>query len=787
MIVAPTDEEAKHLDRCLESVAPYVDSVWITVTGSNEAVERVCGKWEANVSHFGWTDDFSAAREFNASQVKADWYLWLDADDTLAGAERLHDLVDECERGRINGCYLRYQYSFDGNGNCVDDHWKLQLARNDGHWRWKGAIHEDMLPNGQARWVKSPAIGRIHHAEGGRPKASIERNLRILLREAERDPKEPRTKFYLGRTYLALGECQKAVDVLFDYLSVSGWDDERYEARILIGNALVKTGQLDEALKSYNDAILEKEEYPDAYVQKATAYLMKGEWNKALYNYKTSLGMAEPEGATYHNPMQVRRDVYVGISACYLNLGMLAEADRAVRAALKADPKFKEALELRAMIDPELAKLRVRNGYVTIAKALMDSKQEQKILPLLHSFPREMADDEVYLSLAHTYLKPKEWPEKSIAVYCGATAEPWRPGDEDGKGIGGSETAVIKLTQELSRIGWDVTVFNEGNWPPEGETVNGVKWRNYWAFNPHDDYDALWVWRHPELFDLPLSARISVLDLHDTMSQFDLTEERLGRIDRVFVKTAYHRSLYPKVPDSKFTVIGNGIDLSRWDMPNVPVREPHRFIYSSTPNRGLDVVLTMWPRIRERLPDAELHVFYGWNTFYRLEKDNPERMSWMKRIQAMASQPGVLDHGRRGQRELAVEQLKSSFWIYPTYFPEIHCITACEMQAAGVIPLTTGFAALAETQKSGLAMPGDPYDPNWQEQFVDAVMRFAGDDGLMAHERAKAKGAAKEFSWEKVAQLWDHEIQRDTDELRPAGPPRGDDGGVQGEGVGELA
>jgi glycosyltransferase involved in cell wall biosynthesis len=261
----------------------------------------------------------------------------------------------------------------------------------------------------------------------------------------------------------------------------------------------------------------------------------------------------------------------------------------------------------------------------------------------------------------------------------------------------------------------------------------------------------------PSLLDMDFDAKKIVLDMHDVSGAPEFTKERLAKVDKIFVKTDYHRSLYPDVPDEKFVIVGNGIDLARFE--GEEKRHPHRFIYSSGPSRGLDYILYMWPEIREALPDAELHVFYGWESFYELEKGNPERMEWMRMVQNMMKQEGVFDHGRVGQKELAREMMKASYWIYPTDFPEIHCITALEMQAAGVYPLTTGYAALEETQKFGLKMPGDPKDEAWRQKFTEAVVQCVKENKDTNKTANKIKKLATEFSWDDVANTWNNELQ----------------------------
>ncbi len=739
LITSRADEEkARALG---ESLRPHVDEVVITVADTDEHAD------------FKWIDDFSAARNFNFAQTKADWILWLDADDTLEHPENLKELIKIAEERNISGFWFKYKYAFDENGNCVDEHWKAQLLKNDGHFEWKGAIHEDPIQLRPVTWTMTDKCVRVHCTTKERAEESYARNLRILLAEREKHPEEARTMFYLGRTYVAAKQYDKAIEVLQTYLEYSGWDDERYEARLLIGQCYVALDDIDTAIIVYNDALLEKESNPDAYIYKGMCYLRKGEWNKSLYNFKIALELPIPDAVTYFNPMFYRRDVYASIALAYLNLGKLEDAKTAIAIAAKVDSKSENVKQIAGMVYEVKDKHDTAKKIVEVAKFL-DKHDKLKIPILLQAVPQQLLDNELLIALRRKFIQPKKWPEKSIAVFCGTSAEDWSPESLNKGGIGGSETAVIELTKRFVKHGWKVTVFNQGGHPPEGRTFDGVEYQNFWTFNVEDDFDVVWVWRTPAFFDYDVKARLKILDLHDVMNPLEFTKERLARMDKIFVKTQYHRSLLPDIPDDKFVIVGNGIDLDRFK--GKQEKDPYRFCYTSSPNRGLDLLLKMWPKIKSALPEATLHVYYGWKTYYELEKHNPERIMWMKKVQEQMNQDGVVDHGRVGQQELAQDLLKTAFWLYPTYFPEIDCITAKEMQAAGVVPITSGFAALEESQQSGVKLKGDVYDPAWQEQYVTAVINQATN--AQKENRDLGYRTARKYSWDSIADRWNQEI-----------------------------
>lgn len=746
IIVKQTEEEVALLDKCLASVKPYVNEICLTADKEPlDSFKAVVGKYGAKFNVFNWCDDFTASRNENFKLATGDWILWLDCDDTLTNADKLKEIVDIAESKNISGLAFLYKYGFDKNGNCIDEHWKLQLVKNDGHFEWKGAIHEDILMKKSVVWSKCSDIVRSHNTGEEKTKESYERNLRILLKERDKNPKEPRTLFYLGRTAIAIGDFQKAVDYLIEYLSLSGWDEERYEANLLIGQAFLAPGNTKDALVWFNNAILEKEEYPDAYIMKGMAYLKDEDYKKGISNFENALLKNKPEANTYFNPMLYTRNLCSSLALCYLNVGRLEEARKYAKQASEYDNKSEEVKELNRMVNFVWEKDVLARKYIELA-GMVEDKQT-----LLKSIPKSISDDIRILSLIYKYLPAHKWDDNSVAIYCGSSCEKW-DGDSIKKGgIGGSETAVIEIAKRMVAKGFKVVVYNQCEADQDGKEIDGVLYRNYWEFNKNDEFNILWCWRLPELFDIDFKAKVKLLDLHDTNNPLELTPRRLENIDKIMVKTKYHRSLYPNVKDEKFEIIGNGINLDKFKKE--VVKKPYKFIYASTPNRGLDIILEyMWDDIKKAIPEAEIHTFYGWNTFYQLEKHNPASMMWMNKCKKLMEKAGVINHGRVNQEELAKEELEASFWLYPTAFPEIHCITACEMQAAGVVPITSGYAALAETQRSGIKLEGDVYDPEYHKKFVDEVVKtYKSDFNKLSKE---AVNCSKQFSWDIVADKW---------------------------------
>lgn len=86
-------DEARCITRCLESVRDVVDEMVVVDTGSTDSTVQLAEAAGAIVHHFGWVDDFAAARNASLEHCTGDWVLVLDADDWLeSGAEVLASL-----------------------------------------------------------------------------------------------------------------------------------------------------------------------------------------------------------------------------------------------------------------------------------------------------------------------------------------------------------------------------------------------------------------------------------------------------------------------------------------------------------------------------------------------------------------------------------------------------------------------------------------------------------------------------------------------------------------------
>jgi glycosyltransferase involved in cell wall biosynthesis len=122
----------------------------------------------------------------------------------------------------------------------------------------------------------------------------------------------------------------------------------------------------------------------------------------------------------------------------------------------------------------------------------------------------------------------------------------------------------------------------------------------------------------------------------------------------------------------------------------------------------------------------------------------------------LATTPGVYNHGRVGQDEIAQSYLRSQLWLYPTDFLETSCITAMEAQVAGCKIVATRCGALPETVPDARFVYGPTNESNYDYRFIEAVretLEGLRPEGLRPEEEVCHVPTVR--TWTSVALQWD--------------------------------
>ncbi len=649
--------------------------------------------------------DFAKARQASFDLATGDWIVWLDADDLIAGGDRLRSILETAPAD--TRVLFPYEYAYDSDGACVSLQYRERAVRRADGFRWQYPVHEVLVRHGITNHVLDNRVVWKHQRKES--KSSAGRNLRILREYVREHGADEWALYNLGQECLAIGQREECREYLERYVEVSKWPEQ-------VALALVRLSELAIARGDYAVATTRAWAAVEAFPSLETRYaLARAQYVSVILTGNGSMVDVADEATTALDwprtthllpvdPQTHRYTTDLLVSASVI----LGQPERAVEA-----------------IDAELARkdspaLRLQRRELLVNKARADIDKAVTALASLY----ERVD--INYPIVHT----------DVIIACGPTAEYWDPSTAERHGIGGSETAVIEMAKRLVERGCRVRVHAVIATPG---IYDGVEYLPLEALTFQTECDVLVAWRHAALLE-SATAKIRILWVHD-VAPHEATSERIARADVVFALSQWHRDdlVEQGIPSAKIRITRNGIDLARFDQ--TVERNPHKAIYSSSPDRGLETLLGMWPAIRAQVPDAELHCFYGFAP--TLKPEFVERIT--AKAEALQDQ-GVVLRGRVNQKTLAWEMLSAGAWLYPTAFTETSCIGAMEAQAAGLAVVHTGIAALAET--------AEPFG-HWTdlECFARcAIVALLRDD---LHPRAKIMAHAREhFAWDPVADEW---------------------------------
>lgn len=723
----------------------YVDKVNLTVsdkTAANKLKKHFSNDPTVTVVWREWNNNFADARNDNLKLCDTDYYLWLDADDAFDFSQ-VPKLVKYAEANGFEALYLPYNYARDEDGNVVAVHDRERLIRTDAGFTWRGAIHESLLKEGtfKAKRLDAPVVEHLSKDIEG----SKVRNHEILRAQVQDvDNPDPRYVYYYGLSCFGMGYYKDAIEILNEYMKVSGWDEEMYRAMIKISESWFMLDKYPEAMETALKAAGLLPHYPDAYLALARYEYAAGNWQQCIE--WATVGLAKPpvETMSVKNPQQFEiAKLYLATSLYYLG------KYKAALTAMKQVPKhlqgdlldgFKQQANLETFIEliPELIPFL---GAKTIWDAL----------------PSHIKYDNRLKWFRNKMVIPKEWGDKSIVIFCGAGYEEWGAHTLD-KGMGGSEESVVYLSRELAKLGYEVTIYNETpetyadtqTYPlPKGVKGIGtytVVYKPWREFDARDKFNIISIWRAPQYAE-NIKANKILVDLHDVLDP-SVVQDYPGVT--YMVKSQYHRNLFKHLPDEKFVVIGNGIVREQFEYPKPDPN--HKVGYFSAYYRGAECLVEIWPKIREQVPDAELHIAYGWGSWVAFQGEDEFYHRMNAKFEAAKDQ-GVIVHDRLSHEDLAKLMIDTQVWAYPTEFPEIHCITALKAQEALCYPVTTNVAALDETVQSGVKLDTKTiYSDGYQQgKFIKEI--------VAALKEGKRGTPVPGVSWTDVAKVWDKTIK----------------------------
>ena len=585
------DSQKEQFEKSLKSFTPYFDKVYVAVTGpsgkhdeihklvkkyngysistSPETHPQIYHQWEEGKWEFA---RFHEARKVAFDMVPADKYdyiSWADYDDILIGGEDIKPVLERAKNDDVGMLYCTYWYSnmFDEQGNVLKTAIMHERERfiKPGTTDWKSHLHEVLIPKVQiklSRFSRDPQQGInlvwVHTASGENSLDSLKRNIKILeLQAKEEDYKDPRTLFYLAKTYYDMGpDYYNLVEKFISmYIPISGWEEEIGNAYEYLGMVKAKQGDLENAVKFYKESIKLFPENHTSYLKLIDILFNTNQIDRAKHYLKVYETLGEVKSqATIGSPVEVEM-LYCGVK--WLEAQKAGKIDECLKWAERRSKTINDNLLGETVLMAETE--RIAQAFLNLCTFYIKNEMFEQVLYLLEHMPKSF-EHEAFIKNIVNKLPGKKHDDKSIvyfATFYNPHFETWN-GNSLKTGIGGSESAVIYLSQEWVKMGYDVTVYCDTD---EDIEINGVKYVKYWKVNFNDEFNIFISWRTPA-FSTSIKTRKHFLDLHDKIVvPEEYTEQIMSKIDKVFFKSKDHATQIPQLPIEKRVVISNGIVL----------------------------------------------------------------------------------------------------------------------------------------------------------------------------------------------------------------------------------
>lgn len=228
-------DEAGIIERMIRSVIDVIDTWLIIDTGSTDGTQEVITRalkdvpgelLESKWVNFG----HNRTELLEKARGKADYLLLLDADMIL----NVKDSFDK-DSFTENSYHVRY------TGNL--DFTQLLFIKSDLNWKYIGVTHEYLFCDDFGPAPITDGFDITHYGDGHNRKDKAYRDIALLLDDIEKHPKNARSYFYLGQSYMLINDYDHAIEYYKKRVELGGWAEEVYYSLYQAGMCYIEKRQ----------------------------------------------------------------------------------------------------------------------------------------------------------------------------------------------------------------------------------------------------------------------------------------------------------------------------------------------------------------------------------------------------------------------------------------------------------------------------------------------------------------------------------------------------------------
>ncbi len=327
-----------------------------------------------------------------------------------------------------------------------------------------------------------------------------------------------------------------------------------------------------------------------------------------------------------------------------------------------------------------------------------------------------------------------------ITIFAGGFGRRFNgAGSGDGRPLGGSEEAVLRLAQGLGDRAEEVYVYCNLPEGTKGYTDdNLVHWRDASTFDPAGPHGTLLAWRCPKLVPkLKGNGYRVILWLMDP--EYGAPSWDYEEADEVVFLTESHRDIIKRKDGYSGADSIVHIGLPELPQPGGDSLRHRNVMWATSPDRGLlEFLQDVWPIVVGKVPDAQLHIFYGLEPLVKGGKAELARAIELEIKEAT----NVTLHGGVSDQELYEWYRRCLVFAYRAVgFEETLSIATLKAMALGCWPVVNKSGCLDEVTK-GLGIPDGEY--------ISALINALENPAASAARQGLAEYTRREFSTDSM-------------------------------------
>ena len=737
-------------EQVLTENLPYIDKWTILDTGSIDNTIDIINKVLVNKKKGNlYQEPFINFREsrnrcLDLAGKSCKYTIMLD--DTYILKGKLREFLNT-----IRGDQFADSYSLLIKSDDVE-YYSNRVVKTENKLRYIYIIHEVIQKDDNVNVVIPPDESFIFDVRSDymeeRTSNRKEYDLECLFKMVEEEPDNPRHLYYIGQTYNLLENHEKAAEYFYKraFHHVEGFDQEKVDALFeltrLYNFKLNKPW--DECLSLYNLCNEWDNERPEAKYFIGIHYLLENDEKKAYENFleASKIGYPlhrqyslKPTLSFYYLPINF-------VSLCYKFENYIV-GEKCCKLFLENVNKIKKQIvKNNDDLNQFNYNFNLITNWLSIFSCLnkMESLNPSPIIP----------SPKIICFVADGGFK--NWSGSSILK----------------EGVGGSETYIIEITKYLKKYtDYEIVVFCNCENEEIFENVKYVKLNRFFNIVSNIQIEHCFINRYSEY--IPVAIKGYVNNIHIVLHDLSLTGEIIPmspKIKNIFClsewHTEYFANIFPQFKDI-ISTFHYGIDINKFnykeDMSsdkNLQNKISNSFIYSSFPNRGLVILLKLWPLIVNKYSNATLNIFCDLENNWTLTYHKNDIIEIKKLLDLYKEDTNlsnsVINHGWVDKDTLSSYWKKSSIWFYPCKFKETFCLTALEAAISKTFVICNNLAALNDTVGDrGVIIEGDENNvltEEWQNKALEKIYYYLDNPNDMNNFIEKNYKWAIEHSWE---------------------------------------